>query len=173
MEETFAHLFRCSQEDKVSCAKLNLLSTDDSFQLPEQDHPRPQLVAEEQRFCTGSHPAAVRPGQSRPSGAPGVQPAATTATAEPTGRSFEWTGRDSSRVTAKGGAGRRRNGERQHCPSERSLTKCFLLVERAKHPKVPVPTADDAATVDDGADGRKLDPVQQPAARVRLRLRRR
>lgn len=57
MEDTFAHLFRCSQEDKVSnffmrkIVELVLIGCD-FFYILEQNNPSVEFVAEEQRFCT-------------------------------------------------------------------------------------------------------------------------
>jgi CID domain len=60
MEETFAHLFRCSQEDKVRFSGTFLtFPVTHFFVILEQNYSRPQPVAEKQCFCTGSDPAAI------------------------------------------------------------------------------------------------------------------
>lgn len=107
MEETFAHLFRCSQEDKVSLRPCPLTSYHlMTHSILEQNHPRPQFVAEEQRLCAGSHPAAIRFSQPRPSGASGVY----AATTEPARRADERHERRQRVATERRRTGERRNG---------------------------------------------------------------
>lgn len=78
MEETFAHLFRCSQEDKVRSPPQLPPSTwwFTPFLFLEQNHSRTEPLAEEQCLRTRSDSAALRSRKSRSSSAPSFYPAA-------------------------------------------------------------------------------------------------
>lgn len=153
MEETFAHLFRCSQEDKVRSEKW--LFKRPSWWLisvSEQNHSCLKPVAEEQRLCPGSDSTALRFSKSRSPGAPSVY--ATTAATE-SARRFKRAQRSSWITTSEseGRAGRWWNGKKYNCNNSVKLTKFSFLAQRVEHSEISVSTTNDAAAaIIDGSD---------------------